>query len=151
MTILMKHLDKIREELSRRTLADIPGYENQTVSPRRAIHELAPTLLEKKESGFKTADLVAMLKDLQIIIKGPTLTRYLKEYQEEQKKTQPEPSKNKLADAVPKKSKSPSAPKKPKADAALIDEAHTVTTHENDNEAVSRSPQITEDKHSIRN
>lgn len=150
MTILMKYLDEIREELNRRTLADIPGYANRAVSIRRAIHELAPTLLEKKEAGFKTADLVAMLKDLQITIKAPTLTRYLKEYKEEQKKTQPAPSKSKLADAVPKKSKSPSAPKKAKADGAPTGQAPTATVMESDNEVISGSPQNCEDKDSIK-
>lgn len=120
------------------------------MSPRRAIHELAPTLLEKKEAGFKTADLVALLKDLQIIIKGPTLTRYLKEYQEEQKKTQPAPSKSKLADAAPKRTRPSSASKKPKADGASTDQAPTATDQENDKVVTSNSPQSIEGEDSIR-
>lgn len=123
MAILMKDLDTIREELSRRSLEDIPGYGDQIVSPRRAIHELAPILLEKKKNGFKTAALVAMLADLQIIIKGPTLNRYLKECQEEKRKTRPKPSSTKAADTTAKGTNSPSTLKKPKVDSTTTDTA----------------------------
>ncbi|MDR1083909.1 MAG: hypothetical protein LBP22_03400 [Deltaproteobacteria bacterium] len=140
MTILMKDLDPIREELNRRTLKDVPGYADQKVSTRKAIQELAPILLEKKESGFKTADLVAMLKDLQIITKGPTLTRYLKEFQEEIRKEPTVPPKSKPADAAPKKTKTPSAPKKPRADAATTDEAPTSADQKSDNVVTTGNP-----------
>ena len=121
MAILMKDLDTIREELSRRTLEDIPGYGDQIVSPRRAIHELAPILLEKKKNGFTTAALVAMLADLQIIIKGPTLNRYLKECQEERKKVRPKHPNTKAADGATKGINSASTPKKAKVDSTTTD------------------------------
>ena len=121
----MKDLDTIREELSRRTLEDIPVYGDQIVSPRRAIHELAPILLEKKKNGFKTAALVAMLADLQIIIKGPTLNRYLKECQEEKKKTRPKPSITKAVDGATKGVNSPSTPKRPKVESTTTDPIST--------------------------
>ncbi|MDL2226535.1 hypothetical protein LJB86_02630 [Deltaproteobacteria bacterium OttesenSCG-928-M10] len=151
MTILMKDLDTIRDELSRRTLADIPGYADQTVSTRRAIHELAPILLEKKENGFKTAALVAMLADLQIIIKGPTLTRYLKECQEEKKKTNSRTSKSKPADAAPKGVNPSSVQKKSKTDSGTTDTAPAVAIQKSDNDVGSSSPQRVRDNDSIRN
>ena len=151
MTILMKDLDTIREELSRRTLADIPGYADQTVSTRRAIHELAPILLEKKENGFKTAALVAMLADLQITIKGPTLTRYLKECQEDKKKTNSRPSKSKPADAAPKGASPASAQKKPKTDSGTTDTSPAVAIQKSDIEVANSRPQSVRDNDSIMN
>jgi hypothetical protein len=110
MTIQKKDIDRIADALDKITLTTIPGHGDQTLSTRQTIRELAPILLKKKREGFNTRALVAMLESLKISIKGATLNRYLKEWQEERKKTRPKPAKGTSEDSSKRKSASSPAP-----------------------------------------
>ena len=50
-------------------------------SLRESVLFMAPKLMEMKELGFTTRELAAALAEQEIIIKAPTLNRYLSEYQ----------------------------------------------------------------------
>ena len=114
MPIQRKDVAQITKYLESASLLDVPGSANQELSNRQAIRELAPALRKKKKEGFSTSALVAMLKSKNISIEGPTLNRYLKEWQVDKtdnKKARAKPSTAVSADTIQKKAAPIPAPK----------------------------------------
>jgi hypothetical protein len=70
----LDHIDRLRP--ARLNLSAKRGF-----SLREAILLMAPKLMVKKELGFTTKELAAALAEQGIVIKAPTLNRYLSEYQ----------------------------------------------------------------------
>ena len=81
MTIRMKDIQTINDDLKKRKLSDLAKESEKPVSTKKAVMQLAPTLLQKRAQGFATADLVELLGQHQITIKPHDLSRYLREYQ----------------------------------------------------------------------
>ncbi len=80
MTLRMKDLQAIEEDLKKRKLSDLDQDSEKPLSIKQAVMKLAPTLLKKRSQGFGTADLVNLLSQHQITIKPSDLSRYLREY-----------------------------------------------------------------------
>ena len=80
MTIRMKDIQAINDDLKKRKLADLAKDSEKPVSTKKAVMQLAPTLIQKKSQGFTIADLVELLQQHQITIKPRDLSRYLREY-----------------------------------------------------------------------
>jgi hypothetical protein len=69
-------------------------------SLREAVLFMAPKLTEMKEMGFTTQELTVALAEREIIIKAPTLNRYLSEYQSDRSKKPESPDEAATAPAV---------------------------------------------------
>ena len=80
MTIRLKDIQAINDDLKKRKLSDLAKDSEKPVSTKKAVMQLAPTLLQKKAQGFTTADLVELLNQYQITIKPRDLSRYLREF-----------------------------------------------------------------------
>ena len=95
MTIRLKDIQVINDDLKKRKLSDLAKDSEKPVSTKKAVMQLAPTLIQKKAQGFSTADLVELLSQHQIIIKSRDLSRYLREFQKGRS-----PAPGKKADSV---------------------------------------------------
>jgi len=82
--VTMKDIQSIREELKKTKPADLASNSDKPLSNREAVRQLAPTLLKMRERGFTTSDLVELLNQQQIAVKGRDLSRYLREFQGEE-------------------------------------------------------------------
>jgi hypothetical protein len=81
MTLTIKDIQNALDHIDRLRPACLNLSAKRGFSLREAILLMAPKLTEKKELGFSTKDLAAALAEREIIIKPPTLNRYLCEYQ----------------------------------------------------------------------
>ena len=80
MTVTMKDIPTIINDLKKRKPAIMAKDSNHPLSTKEAITQLAPTLLAKRDEGFTTAELVDALAQHDIIVKPHNLTRYLREH-----------------------------------------------------------------------
>lgn len=68
----------------------MPAKPNKSLSRKFSLKEtifmMAPKLLEMRQMGFTTAELVSALEVENIAVKGPTLNRYLCDYQKIQER-----------------------------------------------------------------
>ena len=80
MTVTMKNIPTIINDLKKRKPPAKVKNSDKLLSAKETIMQLAPTLLAKKEEGFTTADLVDALAQHDIIVKPHNLTRYLREH-----------------------------------------------------------------------
>lgn len=81
MTVTMKDIKTILEDLKTRKPPTKAMDSDQPLSNKEAIRHLASRLTKMKTRGFTTADLVEILKEHHLGIKGRDLNRYLNEYQ----------------------------------------------------------------------
>ena len=81
MALTMKHIQSALDHLGRLRPARLNPSAKRDFSLREAVLFMAPKLTEMKELGFTTKELMAALAEREIIIKAPTLNRYLSEYQ----------------------------------------------------------------------
>jgi hypothetical protein len=81
MTLTMKDIQSALDHIDRLRPARLNLSATRGFSLREAILLMAPKLTEKKELGFSTKELAAALAEREILIKPPTLNRYLCEYQ----------------------------------------------------------------------
>ena len=81
MTLTMKHIQSALDHLGKLRPARLNLSPKRDFSLREAVLFMAPKLTEMKELGFTTRELAAALAEQEIIIKAPTLNRYLSEYQ----------------------------------------------------------------------
>ena len=108
MGITMKTIPTIISDLKKRKPSTLAKDSDKPLTTKEAVTQLAPTLLEKKEEGFTTAELVDVLATHNIIVKPHNLTRYLREHNAPpakpqnvasgQQSVEPEPSSAKSAD-----------------------------------------------------
>ena len=105
MRFTLEHIHRTINNLSRLMPAKPNKDSTREYSLKETIFLMAPQLLEKREMGCTTNELVKALIDDHVEIKTPTLNRYLCEYQ----KTHGEEP-----DAKPKKDEKKSAAKEPK-------------------------------------
>ena len=77
MTLTMKHIQSALDHLGRLRPARLNLSAKRDFSLREAVLFMAPKLTEMKELGFTTCELAAALAEQEIIIKAPTLNRYL--------------------------------------------------------------------------
>gem|GEM_PF-3485055 len=77
----MKHIQSALDHLGKLRPARLNLSAKRDFSLREAVLFMAPKLTEMKELGFTTRELAAALAEQEIIIKAPTLNRYLSEYQ----------------------------------------------------------------------
>ena len=87
MTLTMKHIQSALDHLGRLRPARLNLSAKRDFSLREAVLFMAPKLTEMRELGFSSRELAAALAEQEIIIKAPTLNRYLFEYQAEWSKT----------------------------------------------------------------
>ena len=77
----MKHIQSALDHLGKLRPARLNLSAKRDFSLREAVLSMAPKLADMKELGFTTRELAAALAEQEIIIKAPTLNRYLSEYQ----------------------------------------------------------------------
>ena len=77
----MKHIQSALDHLGKLRPDRLNLSAKRDFSLREAVLFMAPKLTEMKELGFTTRELAAALAEQEIIIKAPTLNRYLSEYQ----------------------------------------------------------------------
>ena len=85
MSITMKDLKAIKSDLAKRKPPKPVLDVNRDLTTKEIITSLAPELTRMKSRGFSTQDLVDILKEHKINIKGATLNRYLSARQAEDK------------------------------------------------------------------
>ena len=114
MGLTLEHIHRATNNLGRLMPAKPNKKSTREYSLKETIFLMAPKLSGMKQEGFTTNELTRALESEGIVIKGPTLTRYLLEYQ----KLQGEETVAK-SDQAPTKSKADSGKrsvKKNKAD-----------------------------------
>ncbi len=89
MTITASQVKEIRQEFARLKPAAVTLDGNRTMTVKRAIFTLAPTLERMKKRGFDTQEIVEKLHEKGIEVKPQTLTKYLTEsrWQKEARKS----------------------------------------------------------------
>ena len=80
MSITMKDLKAIKTDLARRKPSKPALDVNRSLTIKEIIMSLASDLAKMKLKGFSSQDLLDILKEHKINIKGATLNRYLVEY-----------------------------------------------------------------------
>ena len=85
MPVTLKDIKKISAELKNRRPSALPQDPDAPLTNRQAVHQLAPTLLRLKKRGFKTSELIGILKEYDIKINAATMNRYLEECRAGQK------------------------------------------------------------------
>ncbi len=112
MGFTLEHIHHTINSLGRLMPAKPNTDSTREYSLKECIFLIGPRLLEKREMGYTTNELVKALMDDGIEIKGPTLNRYLCEYQkshgEEAKPNPPEKRKREAQAVTPPLS--PAAP-----------------------------------------
>ena len=81
MALSIKHIQSAIDHLGKLRPARLNLSAKRDFSLREAVLFMAPKLTEMQELGFTTRELAAALAEQEIIIKAPTLNRYLSEYQ----------------------------------------------------------------------
>lgn len=81
MSITLKNLKAIKSDLAKRKPTKSVLDTNRALTTKEIIMALAPDLIKMKSRGFATQDLVNVLKEHKISVKGATLNRYLSEHQ----------------------------------------------------------------------
>jgi len=81
MKLTLEHIDKTISNLDRLMPAKLNKKSTREYSLKEGIFLIAPKLLEKREMGCTTNELVKALADDEIVIKAATLNHYLCEYQ----------------------------------------------------------------------
>jgi len=81
MALSIKHIQSALDHLGKLRPARLNLSAKRDFSLREAVLFMAPKLTEMKELGFTTKELAGALAEQEIIIKAPTLNRYLSEYQ----------------------------------------------------------------------
>jgi hypothetical protein len=80
----MKDIQDVFDDLSRFRPARLNLSVKRNFSLREAVLFMAPKLTEMKAMGGTTKELEAILANRGIVIKVPTLNRYLNEYRGQQ-------------------------------------------------------------------
>ena len=81
MKLTLEHIDKTINNLDRLMPAKLNKKSTSEYSLKEGIFLIAPKLMEKREMGCTTNELVKALADDEIVIKAATLNHYLCEYQ----------------------------------------------------------------------
>ena len=89
MSITMHDLKAIKSDLAKRKPPKPVLDVNRNLTTKEIIMALAPDLVKSKSKGYSTQNLVGILKEYQVDIKGATLNRYLNEYQSKKKPNSP--------------------------------------------------------------
>lgn len=103
MGFTLEHIHRTINNLGRLMPAKPNKDSTREYSLKETIFLMAPQLLEKREMGCTTNELVKALTDDEVEIKGPTLNRYLCEYQKihgEEPDANPKEKKKKAPKAV---------------------------------------------------
>lgn len=85
MSISMKEIKTIRADLAKRKPARLVVDSDHQLSIKETILTLAPELCRMKSRGFTTSQVLDILNEHHISIRGATLNRYLNEYQTKRK------------------------------------------------------------------
>ena len=81
MKLTLEHIDKTINSLDRLMPAKLNKKSTREYSLKEGVFLMADKLLEKREMGCTTNELVKALAEEEIVIKGATLNHYLCEYQ----------------------------------------------------------------------
>jgi len=95
MSITTAQVREIRTALAKLKPEKITLDGNRSLSVKEAVVALAPTLERMKKRGFDTLEIVQKLHEKGIVVKVPTLAKYLAEFrrQREHKPDRPAPPK----------------------------------------------------------
>ena len=95
MNITTAQVREIRTALAKLKPEKITLDGNRSLSVKEAVLALAPTLERMKKRGFDAQEIVQKLHEKGIVVKVPTLAKYLAEFrrQRERKPDSPAPSK----------------------------------------------------------
>jgi len=95
MSITTAQVKEIRTALATLKPEKITLDGNRSLSVKEAVFALAPTLERMKKRGFDTQEMAQKLHEKGIVVKAPTLAKYLAEFrrQRERKPDRPAPSK----------------------------------------------------------
>jgi len=85
MRLTVRHIKNALDYLGHLRPARLKLNAKRNFSLREALLLMAPRLTKMKEMGFTFKELSAALAEREIVIKAPTLNRYLNEYQAERK------------------------------------------------------------------
>jgi len=96
MKLTLEHIDRTISNLDRLMPAKLNKNSTREYSLKEGIILIAPKLLEKRDMGCTTNELVKALADDGIVIKAATLNHYLCEYQKRhQSETNAQPDQEK--------------------------------------------------------
>jgi len=84
MRLTVRHIKNALDHLGRLRPTRLKLNAKRNFSLREAVLLMAPRLMKMKEMGFTFKELSAALAEREIVIKAPTLNRYLSEYHAEQ-------------------------------------------------------------------
>jgi len=95
MSITTAQVKEIRTELAKLRPEKITLDGNRSLTVKEAVFALAPTLERMKKRGFDTQEMAQKLHEKGIVVKAPTLAKYLAEFrrQRERKPDRSAPSK----------------------------------------------------------
>jgi len=93
MSITTAQVKEIRTELAKLKPEKITLDGNRSLTVKEAVLALAPTLERMKKRGFDTQEMAQKLHEKGIVVKAPTLAKYLAEFrrQRERKADRPAP------------------------------------------------------------
>ena len=101
MNITAAQVKEIRQELSKLKPATVSLDGNRSMTVKKAVFALAPTLERMKKRGFDVQELAEKLHEKGIEIKPPTLAKYLNEFKRKKGKKQDTPPPPKKTAPVP--------------------------------------------------
>jgi len=81
MKLTLEHIDRTINNLDRLMPAKLNKNSTREYSLKEGIFLIAPKLMEKRDMGCTTNELIKALSDDGIVIKAATLNHYLCEYQ----------------------------------------------------------------------
>ena len=102
MSITTAQVKEIRTELAKLKPEKITLDGNRSLTVKEAVFALAPTLERMKKRGFDTQEMAQKLHEKGIVVKAPTLAKYLAEFrrQRERKADRLAPQEKSQAEAV---------------------------------------------------
>ena len=80
MNITTAQVKEIRTELAKLKPEKITLDGNRSLTVKEAVFALAPTLERMKKRGFDTQEMAQKLHEKGIVVKAPTLAKYLAEF-----------------------------------------------------------------------
>jgi len=86
MSITTAQVKEIRTELAKLKPEKITLDGNRSLTVKKAVFALAPTLERMKKRGFDTQEMAQKLHEKGIVVKAPTLAKYLAEFRRQRER-----------------------------------------------------------------
>ena len=92
MSITTAQVKEIRTELAKLRPEKITLDGNRSLTVKEAVFALAPTLERMKKRGFDTQEMAQKLHEKGIVVKAPTLAKYLAEFRRQRERKPDRPA-----------------------------------------------------------